>query len=161
MERGRSKGPQHRTVIALAEALVLEGAAREQFVELARDGRLRDHWTRPAGLCELPRLADDFTGRAAELVWMSELVYAESAPGAGVVGLITGSGGMGKTALAIRAAHVLRPNFPGGVFFLDLFGMSPQPAAAADALLRPSPPMCQGNWPRSWPTPRSRRVWTR
>jgi len=92
---------------------------------------------------------------------MSELVYAESAPGAGVVGLITGSGGMGKTALAIRAAHVLRPNFPGGVFFLDLFGMSPQPAAAADALLRPSPPMCQGNWPRSWPTPRSRRVWTR
>lgn len=65
---------------------------------------------------------------------MSELVYAESAPGAGVVGLITGSGGMGKTTLAIRAAHVLRPNFPGGVFFLDLFGMSQRPAAAADAL---------------------------
>ena len=135
MERGRSKGPQHRTVIALSDALALEGAAREQFVELARDGRLRDHWTRPVGLCELPRLADDFTGRAAELVWMSELVYAESAPGTGVVGLITGSGGMGKTALAIRAAHILRPNFPGGVFFLDLFGMSPRPAAATDALL--------------------------
>jgi predicted ATPase len=134
MERGRSRGPQHRTVTALADALVLEGEAREQLVELARDGRLRDHWARPAGLCELPRLIDDFTGRAAELVWMSELVYAESAPGAGVVGLITGSGGMGKTTLAIRAAHVLRPSFPGGVFFLDLFGMSPQPATAADAL---------------------------
>ena len=134
MERGRSKGPQHRTVTALADALALEGDARKQLVELARDGRLRDHWTRPAGLCELPRLVDDFTGRAAELVWMSELVYAESAPGAGVVGLITGSGGMGKTTLAIRAAHVLRPNFPGGVFFLDLFGMSQRPAAAADAL---------------------------
>jgi transcriptional regulator with XRE-family HTH domain/tetratricopeptide (TPR) repeat protein len=134
MERGRSKGPQHRTVTALADALALEGDARKQLVELARDGRLRDHWTRPAGLCELPRLVDDFTGRAAELVWMSELVYAESAPGAGVVGLITGSGGMGKTTLAIRAAHVLRPSFPGGVFFLDLLGMSPRPAAAADAL---------------------------
>jgi tetratricopeptide (TPR) repeat protein/transcriptional regulator with XRE-family HTH domain len=134
MERGRSKGPQHRTVTALADALALEGEAREQFVELARDGRLRDHWTRPAGLCELPRLADDFTGRAAELVWMSELVYAESAPGAGVVGLITGSGGMGKTTLAIRAAHALRASFPGGVFFVDLLGMSPRPAATADAL---------------------------
>jgi tetratricopeptide (TPR) repeat protein/transcriptional regulator with XRE-family HTH domain len=134
MERGRSKGPQHRTVTALAEALALEGDARKQLAELARDGRLRDHWTRPAGLCELPRLVDDFTGRAAELVWMSELVYAESAPGAGVVGLITGSGGMGKTTLAIRAAHALRPSFPGGVFFLDLLGMSPRPAATADAL---------------------------
>jgi transcriptional regulator with XRE-family HTH domain len=134
MERGRSKGPQHRTVTALADALALEGDARNQLVELARDGRLRDHWTRPAGLCELPRLVDDFTGRGAELAWMSELVSAESAPGAGVAGLITGSGGMGKTTLAIRAAHVLRPDSPGGVFFLDLFGMSPRPMTAADAL---------------------------
>ena len=134
MERGRSKGPQHRTVTALADALALPEDARQQLVELARDGRLRDHWTRPAGLCELPRLVDDFTGRTAELAWMDDLVHAETTPGAGVVGLVTGSGGMGKTTLAIRAAHVLRPNFPGGVFFLDLYGMSPSPATAADAL---------------------------
>jgi tetratricopeptide (TPR) repeat protein len=51
-----------------------------------------------------------------------------------VAGLITGSGGMGKTTLAIRAAHALRPSFPGGVFFLDLLGMSPRPAATVDAL---------------------------
>jgi hypothetical protein len=140
MERGRSKGPQQRTVTALADALVLEGDARKQFVELARDGRLRDHWTRPVGVCELPRLVDDFTGRRAELTWISELAYAESSPGAGVVGLITSSGGMGKTTLAVRAAHVLRPSFPGGVFFLDLFGMAQrlgmaqQPMPAGDAL---------------------------
>ena len=134
LERGRSKGPQHRTVTALADALALAGDARKQLVELARDGRLRDHWTRPAGLCELPRLVDDFTGRAADLKWISELIHAESATGAGVAGLITGSGGMGKTTLVIRAAHVLRPAFPDGVFFIDLFGMSPQPATTADAL---------------------------
>jgi transcriptional regulator with XRE-family HTH domain len=134
MERGRSKGPQHRTVTALADALALEGDARDEFVDLARDGRLRDHWTRSSGLCELPRLVDDFTGRAAELAWVSELIHGESAPGASAAGLITGSGGMGKTTLAIRAAHDLRPNFSGGVFFIDLFGMSPQPATSADAL---------------------------
>ena len=134
MERGRSKGPQQRTVTALADALALDDDARQLFVELARDGRLRDHWTRPAAVCELPRLVEDFTGRTAELAWINELVHAQGAPGAGVVGLITGSGGMGKTTLAIRAAHILRPNFPGGVFFLDLYGMSPSPADPADAL---------------------------
>src|SRR5580658_8695066 len=97
MERGRSKGPRHRTVTALADALVLEGDARKQFTELARDGRLRDYWTRQAGPCELPRLARDFTGRAAELAWISELAYTPGSQGTGVAGLITSSGGMGKT----------------------------------------------------------------
>ncbi|MCL2734433.1 MAG: helix-turn-helix domain-containing protein, partial [Actinomycetia bacterium] len=40
MERGRSKGPQHRTVTALADALALDGDARTRILELARDGRL-------------------------------------------------------------------------------------------------------------------------
>src|SRR5215469_3244004 len=134
MERGRSKGPQQRTVAALADALVLAGDARKQFTELARDGRLRDHWARPGGAGELPRVVEDFTGRAAGLAWMTELAYAESSPGAGVVGLITSSGGMGKTTLAVRAAYELRPSFPGGVIFVDLLGMSPQPMAADEAL---------------------------
>jgi hypothetical protein len=47
----------------VADALALEGDARKQLIELARDGRLRDYLTRPAGVCELPRLVDDFTGR--------------------------------------------------------------------------------------------------
>ncbi len=134
MERGRSKGPQHRTVVALADALALDGEDRNQLLELARDGRLRDYWSRPAGVCELPRMVDDFTGRAAELAWIRKLASAESPPGAGVVGLVTSSGGMGKTTLAVRAGHLLRPSFPDGMFFLDLLGMSPQPLTAGDAL---------------------------
>ncbi|MER6202289.1 helix-turn-helix domain-containing protein [Streptomyces sp. NPDC001586] len=134
MERGRSKGPQARTVTALADALKLDGSARTRLVELARDGRLRDHWTRRNGLCELPRSVEDFTGRAEELIWLSELVYAESSPGVGVVGLITGSAGLGKTTFAVRAAHSVRPSFPDGVLFLDLFGMSQEPLATDDAL---------------------------
>ncbi|MFG1678680.1 ATP-binding protein [Nonomuraea sp. NPDC049269] len=134
MERGRSKGSQHRTVTALADALGLGDADRDQLVELAREGRLRDHWARPTGLCELPRSVGDFTGRAAGLAWISELLRAGDAPGAAGVGLITGSAGLGKTTLAVRAAHALRPDFPHGVFFLDLFGMSAQPLPVDDAL---------------------------
>ncbi|MFE5943527.1 ATP-binding protein [Streptomyces sp. NPDC056480] len=133
MERGRSKGPQARTVTALADALKLDDSDRERLSDLARDGRLRDHWGR-GGLCELPRIVEDFTGRAEELIWLSELVYAESSPGVGVVGLITGSAGLGKTTFAVRAAHTVRPSFPDGVLFLDLFGMSQRPVTAGDAL---------------------------
>ena len=135
MERGRSKGPQHRTVTALADALALDGDARTRILELARDGRLADHWNRPAGgLHELPRGVDDFTGRSEELVWMSDLVYTESSPGVGVVGVITGSAGLGKTTFAVRAAHALLPSFPDGAVFLDLFGLSPRPLPVLDAL---------------------------
>ncbi|GIH48693.1 Helix-turn-helix domain-containing protein [Microbispora rosea] len=134
MERGRSRGPQHRTVTALADALALDESARKQLVELARDGRLRDHWTRPTGLCALPRSVGDFTGRAAELAWTNDLVHAGASPGAAGIGLITGPAGLGKTTFAVRAAHALRADFPDGVFFLDLFGMSPHPVAAGEAL---------------------------
>ncbi|MEU7899669.1 tetratricopeptide repeat protein [Nonomuraea sp. NPDC049152] len=134
MERGRSKGPQHRTVTALADALTLPETDRKQLIEQAREGRLRDHWSRPTGLCELPRSVEDFTGRAAELAWTDDIVRADGTPGAAGVALVTGSAGLGKTTLAVRAAHALRPRFPDGVFFVDLFGMSPQPLAADDAL---------------------------
>ncbi|MEU9408772.1 helix-turn-helix domain-containing protein [Streptomyces sp. NPDC048281] len=135
IERGRSRGPQHRTVTALADALALDGDTRTRFLELARDGRLEDHWNRPAsGLHELPCGVADFTGRSQELIWMSDLVYTESAPAVGVVGLITGSAGLGKTTLAVRAAHTLLPSFPDGAVLLDLFGLSPHPLPVPDAL---------------------------
>ncbi|MEV5844017.1 helix-turn-helix domain-containing protein [Streptomyces sp. NPDC051985] len=135
IERGRSRGPQHRTVTALADALALDGDTRTRFLELARDGRLEDHWSRPAsGLHELPCGVADFTGRSRELIWMSDLVYTESAPGVGVVGLITGSAGLGKTTLAVRAARTLLPSFPDGAVLLDLFGLSPHPLPVPDAL---------------------------
>ncbi|MGW2014754.1 helix-turn-helix domain-containing protein [Streptomyces sp. NPDC001927] len=134
MERGRSKGPQARTVTALADALKLDDSDRTRLIELARDGRLRDHWARQSGACELPRMVEDFTGRAEELIWLSELVYVESSPGVGVVGLITGSAGLGKTTFAVRAAHSVRASFPDGVLFLDLLGMSQRPLSADDAL---------------------------
>ena len=77
MERGRALGPQRRTVALIADALKLDGARRDEFVALAKAGRTRSAYLAAApGLCELPGSIGDFTGRAAELAWISRLVDA-------------------------------------------------------------------------------------
>ena len=40
----------------------------------------------------------------------------------GTVTAIDGAAGVGKSALAVHAAHRLRPSFPDGQLFLDLHG---------------------------------------
>ena len=82
----------------------------------------------------LPRDLASFTGRQREL---AELVDAATGEG-GVVGIhaIGGMAGVGKTALAVHAAHRLAPRFPAGQIFLRLHGHTPgqQPVDPADAL---------------------------
>ncbi len=82
----------------------------------------------------LPRDLASFTGRQHEL---QQLVDAAAGAG-GVVGIhaIGGMAGVGKTALAVHAAHKLAPRFPAGQIFLPLHGHTPgqQPVDAADAL---------------------------
>ncbi|WP_308402279.1 AAA family ATPase [Streptomyces telluris] len=56
------------------------------------------------------------------------------APDAIVV--ITGSAGVGKTALAVHWAHLQRTEFPDGRLFVDLHGYSPTPAPDTTAVLR-------------------------
>jgi DNA-binding SARP family transcriptional activator/Tfp pilus assembly protein PilF len=82
----------------------------------------------------LPYDIPDFAGRTAEL---ERLVEGQRQP----VVSIDGMAGIGKTTLAVRAAHRLAGRFPDGQLFLDLRahtgGQDPLPAAAAlEALLR-------------------------
>ena len=63
---------------------------------------------------------------------------AGAAPGGGVVGIcaIGGMAGIGKTTLAVHAAHRLAGRFPDGQFFLPLHAHTPgqRPVDPADAL---------------------------
>jgi len=72
---------------------------------------------------QLPRTISDFTGREAVLRWITETLStdgsAQRAPHVAVV-VLTGRGGSGKTALAVRAAHMLHEQFPDGQLFLQL-----------------------------------------
>lgn len=72
---------------------------------------------------QLPRTVADFTGRE-EIIAEICLVMAGqdsdgSRPDVPVV-VLTGRGGMGKTTLATRTAHLLSPDFPDGQIFLQL-----------------------------------------
>jgi predicted ATPase len=65
----------------------------------------------------LPPVAADFTGRSADL---ATVAAALDSPQPVVVS--TGLAGVGKTALAVKAAHDAAGRFPGGVLFIDLQG---------------------------------------
>jgi transcriptional regulator with XRE-family HTH domain len=98
MERGRALGPQRRTVDLIAGALKLDGARRDEFVGLAKTGRTRSAYlAAAAGLCELPGVIADFTGRAAELSWIYRLVDTLGGPAErSGVAVISGGAGAGQ-----------------------------------------------------------------
>ena len=78
----------------------------------------------------VPTISRPIVGRTVDLQSAAELLMRD---GVRLV-TVTGPGGTGKTRLAVELAHELDPNFPDGVFFVDL--------AAVRLRARSSPP-----WP--------------
>ncbi len=76
-----------------------------------------------AAPAQLPPEVAAFAGRAAELGWLNGLL-----PAAGPVALITGTAGVGKTALAIRFARQAASRFPDGQLYVNLRGFDPASA---------------------------------
>ncbi|GAB3878568.1 BTAD domain-containing putative transcriptional regulator [Kibdelosporangium lantanae] len=84
---------------------------------------------------DLPGDLADFTGRAAET---TQLLTDRPT---GVIAAIDGMAGVGKTALAVHAAHQLADRYPDAQLFIDLHGHTSgqppvSPSAALDTLLR-------------------------
>jgi DNA-binding SARP family transcriptional activator len=84
---------------------------------------------------QLPRAPSHFTGRTAELATLTGLLD-HGAGGTGVISAITGTAGVGKTALAVRWAHQVSDRFPDGQLYVNLrgFGPSEVPMTAAEAV---------------------------
>jgi tetratricopeptide (TPR) repeat protein len=90
----------------------------------------------PAGPCLLPADIADFTGRQDQLRQLLDTLKGPARPAALVVSPIAGRAGIGKTALAVHAAHRLRDAFPDGQLFVNLLGAQAHPADPAEVLAR-------------------------
>ena len=155
LELGRRTRPYRHTVDSLAAALALRGPRLEEFVRLSRQGTVPDAGqagpVEPGGRAlqeqaggplgalavprQLPAAVSHFTGRMAELEILTGLLGEPGGPGAVVVSALTGTAGVGKTALALHWAHQVTDRFPDGQLYVNLRGYDPaEQLAAADAL---------------------------
>ncbi|RFU43159.1 AfsR family transcriptional regulator, partial [Actinomadura logoneensis] len=74
---------------------------------------------RPA---QLPAAVADFTGRTAQVAELRRVLAG------GGTATVAGTAGVGKSALALRVAHLLRPDHPDGQLYADLHGAHERPA---------------------------------
>lgn len=80
---------------------------------------------------QLPPLPGDFTGREADLACLDEM----APEGAAAISAISGTAGVGKTALAVTWAHRVRERFPDGQLHVDLRGYAPGPPLRPEQVL--------------------------
>ncbi len=116
-ERGVRSAPHPDSVRLLADALQLSGDARREFQlaarrkpsELAAIAAEVSVWPKSQGL---PRELNAFVGREIEIAEISALLGRQR------VVTLTGTGGVGKTRVALQVAA--RQQRPDGVWFVDL-----------------------------------------
>jgi transcriptional regulator with XRE-family HTH domain len=156
LETGLITAPRPATVRLLADVFGLSADDRERFCRAAA-GEAIDQVDRvPA---QLPADVPGFTGREAELQRLDAALANTAGEAAGrrgmrakparpTIALVSGTAGVGKSALAVHWAHGAADKFPGGQLYVNLRGFDPggqvmDPSAAIrgflDALGVPSP----------------------
>ncbi len=130
LESARSSGVK-TTVAALPISVSSALAAAADKVVDLRIWKGRDLITLDFASTALPPRNQYFVGREAEVIKLVSLLSSESPP---PVLLITGLGGVGKTALAIEAAYRVAGEFPDGTIYVNLGGTAPNSFQTADLL---------------------------
>jgi tetratricopeptide (TPR) repeat protein/transcriptional regulator with XRE-family HTH domain len=156
LESGRTRRPHRGSVRAIADALALTQAQREQLdkasrqladVSLADTGPLgtgnADQQPQPAGSPaaliprHLPAGVPHFAGRAGEFSALTAMADEAAARTSGVViAVIGGTAGVGKTSLAVHFGHQVTGRFPAGQLYLNLRGFGPSDPLTPAAALR-------------------------
>jgi DNA-binding SARP family transcriptional activator/tetratricopeptide (TPR) repeat protein len=86
---------------------------------------------------QLPAATADFTGREEQTGAMTAvLTRRDGQPVALVITAVSGTGGIGKSTLAVHVAHHVAGEFPDGQLYMNLAGTSGDPADPHDVLAR-------------------------
>ncbi|HEU0089223.1 MAG TPA: BTAD domain-containing putative transcriptional regulator [Pseudonocardiaceae bacterium] len=109
---------------------ILTGEA--QFTAAPTETASREQYW--ATQCQLPLDVADFVGRDTATAEILNLVRTPVPRPAVLIVAISGPPGVGKSALAIRAAHALRSDLPDGQWYLRLNGASGRPRSPAELL---------------------------
>jgi DNA-binding SARP family transcriptional activator/tetratricopeptide (TPR) repeat protein/transcriptional regulator with XRE-family HTH domain len=142
LERGHVERPRPTSIASLADALALTDAERAA-VEVAAsdpDGRADAHGDVRPELArmvprQLPPDIGDFTGRDLALERLHARVRdRRRGSTALVISAAVGKAGVGKTTLAVHAAHQLRSLFPDGQLYVNLRGVEAQALDPAEVL---------------------------
>ncbi|MFI7680967.1 BTAD domain-containing putative transcriptional regulator [Actinophytocola sp. NPDC049390] len=117
----------HRLRAVLATELGIDPSAELHRIHQAV---LRDE-APPTGLataapCSLPYAMRDFVGRAADVAAVVDVAEIAADRQGVAICAISGMPGVGKTTLAVHAAHRVANRFPGGRLYLDLQGHNPR-----------------------------------
>jgi transcriptional regulator with XRE-family HTH domain len=135
LERGRTGRPYPQSLRMLIYALGLCDEDQDQLLRAIRrtpaSAGTRDAGRTVAVPHQLPSDVRYFAGRDDELALLTAIRDGSDGK-AVVISAITGMGGVGKTALAVRWAHEVADGFTDGQLFLDLRGFD-----AADEPLEP------------------------
>jgi transcriptional regulator with XRE-family HTH domain len=142
IEAGRTR-PRPSTLGVLGRALRLDDEQlRQLFTMLNEDDDPQDDRGLPAPLppalpAQLPGDILGFVGRAESMRQLDRLLpdSGAPAPSALAIGILTGTAGVGKTALAVHWAHRAAHLFPDGQLYVNLRGFdSGEPVNPATAV---------------------------
>jgi tetratricopeptide (TPR) repeat protein len=122
-----AKHTGHRRDSAFKEVAGAIAKLAKKRAEGARETGAKARAAPASALHQLRAPPGDFTGREAELADLRALLGADGA----IIAGLTGQGGVGKTALALKLAAELRPQYPDAQIDIDLRGVDPRPLEPA------------------------------
>jgi predicted ATPase/DNA-binding XRE family transcriptional regulator len=116
LERGARRTPQRETLILLANALALSTDERARLEASAPRASRPRLGASAAEICatQLPSALTSFHGRQNDLTALSEAIGRQR------LITLTGTGGVGKTRLAIETARSLSQHFFDGIRYIEL-----------------------------------------
>ncbi|MEY9859206.1 DNA-binding SARP family transcriptional activator [Catenulispora sp. GAS73] len=134
VDPGAELGELHQRILRADPSLVRHTADSAEIAlrptEAPSGAALEKPPTIPA---QLPADTADFTGRENLTRVLAARISTTVGQSVAVCAL-SGLGGVGKTALAIHLAHLVREDFPDGQLYVDLRGGDPVPADPAPVL---------------------------